>query len=550
MRGPKVVGVLLLPFVLGAALSADTYPKSSALDVRHYRFELELEAGERAIEARATIDLAVMETGPRELRFDLVDEAAVETGREGMKVSAVTVGGEPAQFQHAASRLTVALSETATEGDRLRVVIDYRGVPADGLGAAPNKHGVWSWFSDNWPNKARNWLPTVDHPYDKATCEMVVTAPGDYQVVSNGLLVEETDLDDGRRRTHWRQSVPIATWLYTLGVTRFAVQHLPAFGDKPVQTWVYAQERDAGFGDFAEPTHHVLEFYSERIGPFSYEKLANVQSPRTRGGMEAATAIMYGDQLVTGQRTERLRNVVIHEIAHQWFGNAVTEADWDDVWLSEGFATYFTLLFIEHAYGRDEFVAGLESSRDFIFEFYSENPDYRIVHDNLDDMSRVTTRNTYQKGAWTLHMLRGMLGDEVFWQGIREYYRRYRDRNCATEDFVRVMEEISERELGWFFEQWLYRGGALLADWSWSYDESKSEVVIELEQTQPEQVVFRMPIPVSLQFGEEPAVRRETMWIDQRSNRARFAASARPTGVTLDPEIQVLMRATNKVGDE
>jgi aminopeptidase N len=168
--------------------------------------------------------------------------------------------------------------------------------------------------------------------------------------------------------------------------------------------------------------------------------------------MESATAIFYGADSVTGGRTERWRNVIIHEVAHQWWGTSVTEADWDDVWLSEGFATYFTTLFVEHAYGRDEMVELLESSRDYIFEFAAENPDYTIVHDNLDDMSQVLTRNIYQKGGWTLHMLRELVGDEAFWAGIREYYARHRNGSATTADFRRAMEEASGRDLETFFE--------------------------------------------------------------------------------------------------
>jgi aminopeptidase N len=187
-------------------------------------------------------------------------------------------------------------------------------------------------------------------------CEFIVTAPNHYQVISNGLKVEETNLSNGKRLTHWKQSVPIASWLFVLGAADFAVQYVDTFDGKSIETWVYRQDRDDGFYDFAEPTKKVLEFYSNYIGPFSYEKLANIQSNSVGGGMEAASAIFYGDKSVTGNRSIRWRNVVIHEIAHQWFGNAVNEYDWDDVWLSEGFATYFTLLFIEHAYGRDVFL--------------------------------------------------------------------------------------------------------------------------------------------------------------------------------------------------
>ena len=375
-------------------------------------------------------------------------------------MSAVSENGKPLAFEHKDDRLAIRLEPRGRAGEPRSVVVRYRGVPATGLLIANNKHGERTFFSDNWPIKARQWLPTIDHPYDKAASEMWVTAPSHYQVVSNGVLAEETDQGDGRRVTRWRQAVPIATWLNTLGVARFAVDHRPAWRGLPIETWVYRQDRDNGFALFADPTTAVLEFLSEHVGPYSYERLGNVQANGVRGGMESATSIFYGDDAVNEPRSLRWRNVIIHEISHQWFGNSVTESDWDHVWLSEGFATYFTYLFIEHAYGRDEMIAGLVKDRDEIREFDKKTPSYRIIHDNLSDMSQVLSgTGTYKKGSWTLHMLRGIVGDAAFWTGIRDYYRSYQNKNATTADLRRALEQASGRELAWFFDQWLTRGG-------------------------------------------------------------------------------------------
>ncbi len=376
--------------------------------------------------------------------------------------------------------LTIQLTTPSTLEQRSSYTVMYKGVPDTGLKIANNKYGDRTFFSDNWPNKGRNWLATIDHPYDKATCEFIVTAPDHYQVVSNGLKVEETNLPNGERLTHWRQSVPIATWLYVLGVAEFAVQYVDEFDGKSIETWVYPQDRNAGFYDFAVPTKSALEFYSDRIGPFSYEKLANIQSNSVSGGMEAASAILYSENSVVGDRNERWRNVVIHEVAHQWFGNSVTEYDWNDVWLSEGFATYFTLLFIEHHYGKEAFVAGLIKSKKTVDDFYLKNPKYRIVHDNLTDMSKVVSIQTYQKGSWILHMLRGMIGTEVFWKGIKSYYKKYKDVNATTDDFRREMEEVSGLDLKPFFQQWLYQPGTLKYKGTWRFDSKKKEVTMIL----------------------------------------------------------------------
>jgi aminopeptidase N len=530
--------------LLAAAAPAwsDTYPRQPGIDVEHYTFHLTLSDATDAIEARADIDARVVQPDIRVLRLDLASRSPGRGGK-GMDVGAVRVEGAAVRVAHENDRLEVALPPGLRAGDRVRIGVTYRGTPAAGLLIAPNKHGDRTFFSDNWPTKAREWLAVVDHPYDKAAATFLVTAPAHYQVVSNGRLVEETDLPDGTRLTAWQQSVPIAPWLYVLGAARFAVQHLGDFGGRPVQTWVYRQDRDAGFHDFAVPTMEALAFFDRAVGPYPYEKLANVQANGVRGGMESATAIFYGDDSVTGQRTERWRNVIVHEIAHQWFGNSVTETDWDDVWLSEGFATYFTLLFIEHAYGHDAFLAGVRRSRDQVRAFEREHPGYRIVHDELSDMAKVLSSQIYQKGGWVLHMLRGMVGDEAFWTGIRAYYRSYRDRNASTDDFRREMERASGRELGWFFNQWLTRGGWLRVDGTWSYDAAAGAVRLVLDQQSTDGRVFRVPMQVAVRTpGKAPDV----VTIELRESRTDVSipCPAEPDQVTLDPDTWVLMEAS------
>lgn len=521
---------------------ADTYPRQPGVDIVDYSFRLTLSDDSDVIEGETVVTFRVVKDGVSSVTLDLVQPKAATPDR-GMVVRAVTEAGKSLVFDHRDDRLAIRLDPAARAGETRRVAVSYRGIPATGLLIAPNKHGERTFFSDNWPIKARHWLPTLDHPGDKATSEMVVEAPAHYQVVSNGRLVEETDLGGGRRLTRWRQSIPIATWLNVLGVARFAVDHRPAWRGLPIDTWVYRQDRDNGFAVFSNPTTAVLDFLSDRVGPYSYERLGNVQANGVRGGMESATSIFYGDDSVNDPKSPRWRNVIIHEIAHQWFGNAVTESDWDDVWLSEGFATYFTHLFIEHAYGRDEFVAGLRTDRDAIRDFDLKNPNYRIIHDNIADMSQVlSSAGTYKKGAWTLHMLRGIVGDTAFWTGVRDYYQRYRDRNATTADFRRAMEEASGKELGWFFDQWLTRGGFLKVRAQWSYDASAKEVRIEVEQLQAG-APLRMPIEVGIATDGETVLRSAAIEIKEQRQVLTIPLDRAPKSVTLDPRTFVLMEA-------
>ena len=389
-------------------------------------------------------------------------------------------------------------------------------------------------------------MAVVDHPYDKATSEFVVTAPDHYQVVSNGLKVEETNLGNGNRLTHWKQSVPIASWLYVMGVAEFAMQHVKDFEGKAIETWVYRQDRDAGFYDFAEPTKKALAYYSDYIGPFSYEKLANIQSNSVSGGMEAASAILYSEGSVVGDRNERWRNVVIHEIAHQWFGNAVTEHDWDDVWLSEGFATYFTSLFVGHEYGHDEFMKQMATSKQRVDAFHKDNLEYTIIHDNLSDMSKVTTSQTYHKGSWVLHMLRGIMGTDDFWKGIRIYYAQYKDLNATTADFRRIMEETSGLDLELFFDQWLYKPGSLKIAGNWEYDGSSKELKLTLKQVQKDSGLFTMPLQVAIYQVNKDKPIIETVTLDKETKSFSISVDFDPANVVLDPEKWVLMDADFK----
>ncbi|MEE2669758.1 MAG: M1 family metallopeptidase [Gemmatimonadota bacterium] len=524
----------------GGLQPTDIYPKNPNIDALNYTFRIELSDTTDEILGQATVDIRFRANGITRVRLDLINE---RSGGRGMAVSEVTSSDGPVAFTHENDELFITLSTPTRVDQRSRYTVYYRGVPVTGLIIGPNRHGDRTFFSDNWPDKARNWLPTIDHPYDKATSELIVTAPDHYQVVSNGLKIEETSLPGDMLLTHWKQSVPTATWLYNLGVARFAVQHVDDYLGKAIQTWVYYQDRDAGFYDFAVPTKQVLEFYGDRVGPYSYEKLANIQSNSVGGGMEAASSIFYGDDSVTGERATRWRNVIIHEIAHQWFGNAVTEYDWDDVWLSEGFATYFTLLFREHQYGRDDFLQGLRESRDRVQSFYEENPDYKIVHDNLDDMNRVTSSQTYQKGGWTLHMLRGIMGDDAFWRGIRVYYERYRNENASTDDFRRAMEEASGSDLSEFFRQWLYQGGALEYEGGWLYESGSGTIEIELNQVQNDGYSFKMPVQLGIYFPGETKPRIELLRVNEIRNRFTISVEREPESVVLDPDTWVLMDA-------
>ncbi|HXK01142.1 MAG TPA: M1 family metallopeptidase [Verrucomicrobiae bacterium] len=522
-----------LILVAAASALADNYPRQPGIDAQHYIFRVTLRDDSEEITAQSTAVLRFVQDGVKQVALDL---ASPRDGK-GMTVAEVSMAGTPVRFTHAADRLTIALPAAPSSGEEREFTVSYHGVPANGLHVVKNKFGERAVFSWNWPTLARQWLPVIDHPSDKATSEFLITAPARYQVVANGMLVEQMDLGDGRRLTHWKESVPVAVWLNNIGVAQFSSRTFGSAAGVPLETWVFPKDRENGMVTFDGPLRQSIEFFSSHIGPYPYEKLAAVEAAQMGGGMEHASAIFFGERAVSGRPAFGL---VAHEVAHQWWGDSVTEKDWDDAWLSEGFATYFAALATEHYDGRDAFAATMKRSRETILEMERRSP-VAVVHDNLPEIQngRAPVGIVYQKGGWTLHMLRGVVGTEVFWKGMREYYKRFRDSNASTDDLRRVMEEAAGMDLRWFFEQWLMRPGSPRIEWSWRYDAAKKKVVLELAQTQPGDP-YRLALEVSI------GGRIEGIELTAASKSFEVAADKQPSAVELDPNTWVLMEARRK----
>lgn len=532
----RAVPILLTLSLLGSpAVAADDYPRDWSVDVLHYRFDLTLSDDSDAIEGSAEITVRFVEAGIGDFYLDLVGNGP--EGSTGMEVFEVTSGERAVAYEHAEDRLRVRLASPSEAEERRRFTVRYRGVPADGLIIDSNMFGDRTFFGDNWPNRARHWLPTVDHVSDKATVEWIVIAPDHYQVVGNGRLVERSDVGDGTRRTHWSSTAPLPPKVMVIGAARFAVRNLGLVDGVPVSAWVYPQNRTEGFYDYALATR-VLRVFELHVGPYPFAKLANVQSKTRYGGMENASNIFYSERSVSGTRASE--GLIAHEVAHQWFGDAVTERDWHHIWLSEGFATYFTQLYNELVHGRDEMVRGMRGARQTVIAFHAANPELPVIAEQLTDPNELLNRNAYQKGAWVLHMLRRQIGDDAFWQGIRDYYRTYRDGNALTEDLQRIMEDASGQELQWFFDQWTRVPGHPVLAGDWTHDGDDGAVQLRLTQTQPSDAPFRFALDIGIDRGGDARIDVHTVHMSQVEQTFTLPAEVAPVDVTLDPSTWLL----------
>ena len=534
MRNLKHYLVTICLFLLPLISLADDYPINKNIDIKHYSFELNLSDTSDEIFGNAKISVLFKTSGIQNFRLDLINKSIEKQGK-GMLIDSIKVGNVPVLFTHQNDEIIINLPSTSVANSEIIFSIKYHGIPFDGLKIGPTNLGDRSFFSENWPNKTRHWLPTLDHPSDKATSEFIVKAPAHYKVISNGLLMEESDLGNKTKLTHWKQSVPVSCWLFVLGAADFAVKYVDKFEGKSIETWVYAKNREAGFYDFDEPTKKVLEFYSSYVGPFAYEKLANIQSVNSGGGMETSSAIFYSDKLINGKRDVRLRNVVIHEIAHQWFGNAVTESTWDDAWLSEGLTTFFTMLFIENEYGKSEYAKEIAKAKETVFKLALKMTDFSIVSARSAEKEDVTSGLTYQKGAWILHMLRDLVGENNFKRGIQAYYTKFFNANATTDDFRIAMEKASGKDLKSFFKQWLYQPINPTINGSWVYDASNKKLTIQLSQTQKGDFIFNLPVEIGYYTKGSTKPTLLKLNLNTKQQTQSFKIGAAPDKVDFDP---------------
>lgn len=521
-------------FAILVVLTSFCVRSQDSIDVLHYRFELSLAdasdslLGTARIRWRALKDISSAD-------FHL---AGGQPGK-GMKVQSVSLVNSAtdttfrvAGFFHYDDRLMVSLPGGLARGDSAVVIIRYGGIPGDGLIISRNKYGKRTFFADNWPDRARQWLPCVDVPGDKAPVEFIVTAPSHYQVVSNGVMVDRSLVSTGFTRTHWREDVPLATKIMVIGVADFAVDTAGVVDGIPVTSWVFPENKRDGFYDYAQ-AKDVLAFFVKYIGAYPYQKLANVQSKTVFGGMENAGAIFYYENSINGKREEE--PLLAHEIAHQWFGDMVTEKDYAHVWLSEGFATYMKHVYLENAYGPKRLAKELAADREKVIQFNRQTA--LPIVDSVSPLLARLNANSYQKGGWFLHMVRRQVGDTVFKKIIRQFYRSYAGKNAVTMDFQQVCELVSGKPMQEFFYQWLYRPGLPGIDARWSYDAASRKLRVTVEQRQDSLFTFPLELGITDRAGRQLV---KVADIRDRKHSFEWNMPDMPVKVTLDPQTSVL----------
>jgi aminopeptidase N len=516
---------LLLSFLLSFSLWSQ-----NAIDVKHYALHLTLDPSQEEVILEELIEIQ-LNNDALQIELDLV---GLNKDGLGMQVTAVTISKKAIKWRQLPDRLILEIPKKY-KNEVINVLIFIQGKPQDGLVISKNKFGAPTIFADNWPNRARHWYACHDHPSDKATYTFDVLAPPSYEVVANGSLAFGTPKKEVNGLVWWCYHInePIATKVAVVGVAELRSKNMDTIQGIPVNAFVYPEDSINGFASFkVAPT--ILDFYQKTIGPYPFTQLHNVQSTTRYGGMENAGCIFYDEASLNNNRKSKL--LIAHEIAHQWFGNSVTESDWQHLWLSEGFATYLTNFYIEQSEGQQPFHQQLAQDRMRVINF-SKSFQAPLIDSLTLDLNERLNPNAYQKGSWVLHMLRVQLGDSLFWAGIRNFYNEFQYQNATSEAFWTSMEKSTGQDLDDFFKQWLYQSGHPVIDAKLS--EEDGQQFFELRQLQKEQ--FQFPLKVSFYYDNgEMSVQKFTI----NDSKHRFALP-QITGKTitkfqLDPNTELL----------
>jgi aminopeptidase N len=518
------------------------------IDVKHYRLQITLSPDVPAVAGTVTI------SGETTSQVNAISIDA----KQNLTIDDVRFDGSPQGFKRKKNRIDISFSEPLQAFRSFEVAIDYHGIPVVsnllGGGMLVARHpagGFPVMASLSEPFAAPTWWPCIDDPTDKATAEIEATAPSGYQVASNGLLESTHNNADQTTTFFWRESFPIATYLISVAATNYSrfedtYTAMDGVTTMPLVYYVYPEHLGVAQQKFAV-TRRALEIFAPLYGeyPFLTEKYGMAEFPWS-GAMEHQTMTSMGSNVI-GSATNNGELIIAHELAHHWWGDLVTMKTWDDIWLNEGFATYSEVLFFERYLNIDP---GELMNRSYDDGEVSGILGGTVTAENLDnpfdDRGAI-----YTKGAWVLHMLRRILGDEKFFDALREYRARYSFSNASTSDFQRVCESEFGASLDWFFQQWIYARGRPVYKVSSDFSEVDglgnytATVLIKQKQSQAipgrAQRVYIMPLDVTIEFADGTSEKR-AVWNDARKQRFTFEVAKRPVKLVVDEGHWVLKK--------
>ena len=530
-----VLSVLLFSVI---ARADEPYARSKDYDLQNVKTHLWFDVEQKKVRGEVTETISMLRDGTEKIKFDSVD----------LTIHNVTLDGKDAKFSTTDKELIVSLPSPSKGSERHDVFIRYEGQPKKGLYfVLPDK---------NYPNRpkeiwtqgeaedTRYYIPIYDYPNDRTTSEMLLTVPAAWLTVSNGKLLGTKDEPDGMKTWDWKQSDPLSTYLISAVAGEF-VEKKDTWRGTPLR-FVVPRGDESKIDPTFVNTKQMLDTFSDRLGvryPWAQYAQTSVND-FVEGGMENTSATtlttdgLQNPRLVS-ESPSGSDSLDSHEMAHQWFGDLVTCKDWGNLWLNEGFATYFEHFWTEQKYGED--AVGYEFWRDQTQWF--RNPRLFnvpiVTHDISDSLEN--SGNIYNKGGWVLKMLRTKLGDQNFFAGLHSYLETHRGQNVVTADLQKSIEQATAMNVDQFFQQWIYRAGAPNYNVSYAYDDATHQIKLAVKQTQKvEGMVGLFDMPVDVEIATSAGRKTYPIEVSKAEETFTLAADSAPFMVVFDKGDKVL----------
>jgi aminopeptidase N len=503
-------------------------------DVTYYRLDLSVDVDNQLLDGTVTIRANSLVSGLNEIILNFYDEMPV-----------TSVAGDASGFSHADNVVTIDLDRTYTAGQSFEVMVHYNGHPWEGNLGLSFVTNVYTYnrqlvYTECSPFFARAWWPCKDTPMDKAdSMDLLITLPNDLTLASIGVLQDVVDNGDGTKTWHWHEGHPIATYL--VSITAYPYQTFTETYEglqgqqMDVQFYVYPED----FGNASEDFNSLVEmidFFADMYTeyPFINEKYGMAEYSGYYAAMEHQTCTSYGSYYITGDH--QWDYIIAHELGHSWWGNSLSVGSWHDVWLKEGFASYSEALWMENIYGPyglQEYMVNTQLAIDLTESVYRYD---------VSDANNIFISEVYDKGAWVLHMLRHVVGDDTFFQILQQVYETYAFGNYTTEQFQAACEQISGQDLDWFFDEWVYDLWHPEFYWGWSVNDlgGSYEVSGFIDQIQDDGPIFTMPLDMAIVTGSGDTMIATVVWVDEASDRFHFEVGDEPTNILLDPSNWIL----------
>lgn len=488
----------------------------------------------------------------------------IDLDAKGMIIHELTVNNVKKPYNYFENKeLNIELDRSYKKGEEFEVYIKYIAQPdeyARKTGAPkglyfidPNdvdpKKPTQIWTEGETENNSV-WFPTIDSPNQKSTQEITITVPNEYVTLSNGKLISQSDNSDGTRSDYWKQELPHAPYLFFMGIGEFSIVK-DSWNDIPVHYYVEKEYENVAMDIFGD-TPEMLQFYEDKLGvEYPWDKYHQiVVRDYISGAMENTGAVIHGDDAYQSKGAladvNTQERTIAHEIIHHWFGDLVTAESWSNLTLNEAFASYGEYLWFEHKYGKNRAEELYYGDKQNYFSD-KENEHKDLIRFTYADSEEMFDRVTYEKGGIVLHMLRDYLGDDMFFNGLKHYLTLHQYKSAEAHDLRLALEEVSGKDLNWFFNQWFFGSDHPKLRANTVIGEFNDIVTVSLYQSEN---IFQFPLKIDV-YEKDGRKASHTVWVNQKEHSFSFSTDSKPSLVLLNPDGILLSEIKhNKTLDE